>query len=91
LPIGNAIEVMIDFFVNHFYFSTRATRTFSGLTEHGIRMPVDGMMLPRMRFWPAFHRPGQVQRRNAEGAAPYQPAKRWIKENPKKVEVWIAS
>ena len=46
IPIGNAIEVMIDFFVNHFSFATRA---FSGLTEHGIRLLVDGMM-----FFPAW-------------------------------------
>ncbi len=46
IPIGNGIEVLIDFFVNHFSFATRA---FSGLTEHGIRLLVDGMM-----FFPAW-------------------------------------
>ncbi len=33
---------------------------------------------------------GQVQGWNAEGADPYESAKRWVKENPKKVEAWIA-
>ncbi len=32
---------------------------------------------------------GQVQGWNAEGADPYESAKRWIKENPAKVAEWI--
>lgn len=32
---------------------------------------------------------GQVQGWNSEGADPYDSAKRWIKENPERVEEWI--
>lgn len=32
---------------------------------------------------------GQVQGWNAEGADPYESAKRWIKENPERVKAWI--
>jgi len=46
IPIGKAIEMLIDFFVDHFSFTTKA---FSALTEHGIRMLVDAMM-----FFPAW-------------------------------------
>jgi glycine betaine/proline transport system substrate-binding protein len=32
---------------------------------------------------------GQIQGWNAEGADPYESAKRWIKENPDKVNAWL--
>lgn len=32
---------------------------------------------------------GQIMGWNAEGAEPYESAKRWIKENPEKVKAWI--
>jgi glycine betaine/proline transport system permease protein len=46
IPIGDAIEALIEFFVNHFSFATRA---FSALTENGIRLLVDAMT-----FFPAW-------------------------------------
>jgi glycine betaine/proline transport system permease protein len=46
IPIGDAIEALIDFFVAHFSFTTKA---FSGVTENGIRLLVDAMM-----FFPAW-------------------------------------
>jgi glycine betaine/proline transport system substrate-binding protein len=32
---------------------------------------------------------GKVQGWNAEGSAPYESAKRWVKENPEKVKKWL--
>ncbi len=43
IPIGDAIEALIDFFVTNFSFATKA---FSGLTENGIDLLVNLMMLP---------------------------------------------
>jgi glycine betaine/proline transport system permease protein len=41
IPVGNIIEVTIDFFVEHFSFLTKA---FSDVTEAGIDILVDAMM-----------------------------------------------
>jgi glycine betaine/proline transport system permease protein len=41
IPIGQAIEAGIDFFVEHFSFATKA---FSNVTENGMDVMVSGMM-----------------------------------------------
>jgi glycine betaine/proline transport system permease protein len=41
IPVGNVIELIIDFFVEHFSFLTKA---FSEITEAGIDILVDAMM-----------------------------------------------
>jgi len=45
------------------------------------------------RFLDAFHwnlaEIGQVMGWNADGADPYESAKRWVKENPDRVNEWL--
>lgn len=41
IPIGNAIEATIEFFVEHFAFATKA---FAGITDNGISLMVSAMM-----------------------------------------------
>lgn len=41
IPIGNAIEATIEFFVEHFSFATKA---FAGITDNGISLMVNAMM-----------------------------------------------
>jgi glycine betaine/proline transport system permease protein len=41
IPIGRGIEAVINFFVDHFSFATKA---FAGVTENGINLLVSAMM-----------------------------------------------
>lgn len=58
-----------------------------------VRKGLDKDMPEVYRFLDAFHwnlaEIGQVMGWNADGAEPYESAKRWIKENPDRVNEWL--
>lgn len=58
-----------------------------------VRKGLDKDMPEVYRFLDAFHwnlaEIGQVMGWNAEGADPYESAKRWVKENPDRVNEWL--
>jgi glycine betaine/proline transport system substrate-binding protein len=58
-----------------------------------VRTGLDKDMPEVYRFLDAFHwnlaEIGQVMSWNADGADPYESAKRWIKENPDRVNEWL--